>query len=434
MKTVKLLYGTEGITIDVPDSAVMLEGQDIPAIADPHAAVAEALANPIGSRPLADLLADRKPETVAITVSDITRPVPNRQFLPAVLDTLNACGIDDSHIVIIIGTGMHRPSTPEEREIILGADILDRIEVIDHRADAPDTLVAVSDDPPVSVCRRFAEADFRIVTGYIEAHFMAGFSGGRKGVCPALVDLATVQRFHGYRTLADPKADTGILADNPCHEIALAVARKVGVGFLLNVAITGDRRMAGIYCGDLEQAHQAGCAQVAEWTTATVDGPFDLVITNGGGFPLDQTFYQTVKGMCTALPALGPDSTLLQVSRCNEKLGSQTYTDLMLTWDNDWRGFLADIEAHADITRLDQWEFQMQCKVLARIGPENLWFVTDGVDPDVQRRICLTPILGPGDAPARAQRAVDDYLAAHPDARIAVIPEGPYTMLKRRTA
>ena len=433
MKTVPLLYGTDGITVSVPDSAAVLAGQHIPAIADSRVAVVEALDAPIGSASLKSLLAERQPKSVAITVSDITRPVPNRQFLPAMLDVLNAAGIDDSNIVIIIGTGMHRPSTPDERQIILGGEILGRIEVIDHRADAPETLVTVSDDPPVSVCRRFAEADFRIVTGYIEAHFMAGFSGGRKGVCPALVDLATVQRFHGYQTLASPRADTGVLADNPCHEIALRVARRVGVDFLFNVAITAEREMAGIYCGDLDAAHQAGCAQVAHWTTATIDGPFDLVITNGGGFPLDQTFYQTVKGMCTALPAVGPDTTLLQVSRCNEKLGSQSYTDLMLQWDGDWQGFLAHIQANADVTRLDQWEFQMQCKVLRRIGPENLWFVTDGIDPDVQRRICLTPILGNGDVRTRTQRAIDDYLAAHPNARVAVIPEGPYTMLKRTT-
>jgi len=431
MKDISMLYGTEGMTLRMPDSAAVLTGQHIPAIADPATAVREALAKPIGSAPLAELIADRRPATVAITVSDITRPVPNRQFLPAMLDVLNRTGIDDAQIVIIIGTGMHRPSTPDERQIILGPEILDRIEVIDHRADASETLVTVSDDPPVSVCSRFARADFRIVTGYIEAHFMAGFSGGRKGVCPALVDLATVQRFHGYRTLADPAADTGVLEDNPCHEIALDVARTVGVDFLFNVAITSDREMAGIYCGNLERAHLAGCQQVAEWTTAEIAGPFDLVVTNGGGFPLDQTFYQTVKGMCTALPALGPGSTLLQVSRCAEQLGSQSYTDLMLRWDGDWRGFLAEIEANVDVTRLDQWEFQMQCKVLQRIGPENLCFVSDGIDPDVQRRICLTPILGDGDARARAQRAIDEYLADHPDARVAAIPEGPYTMLKR---
>ena len=432
MKTVHLLYGKDGMDLDVPDSADVLVNQDVAAASDPDRAVAEALGNPIGSPPLAELVRAKKPRTVAITISDITRPVPNREFLPAMLKVLNGCGVADSQIVIIIGTGMHRPSTPAEREVLVGKDIEARIEVIDHRADDPATLVRVSDDPPVSVCRRFAEADLRIVTGYIEAHFMAGFSGGRKGVCPALVDLGTVQRFHGFETLRHPHADTGILEGNPCHEIALKVARTVGVDFLFNVAINRERRIAGIYCGDLVEAHLAGCKQVAEWTTAGIDGPYDLVITNGGGFPLDQTFYQTVKGMVTALPALGPHSTLLQVSRCNEKLGSPSYTDLMMQWADDWRGFLRHIEARKDRTELDQWELQMQAKVLEVIGPEKLWFVSDGIPARVQMHIAVNPILGEGSARQRAQGAVDQYVEEHPDARIAVIPEGPYTMLRPR--
>ena len=396
----------------------------------------EALARPINSPPLAELVAARGPATVAITISDITRPVPNKVFLPPMLQVLNAAGVGDSQIVIIIGTGMHRPSTPAERETLIGGDIASRVEVIDHVAADPATLVRISDaaagGPPVSVNRRFAEADLRIVTGYIEPHFMAGFSGGRKGVCPALVDLATVQRFHGYETLADDRADNGVLEGNPCHEIALAVARKVGVDFLFNVAISLDRQIAGVYCGELEAAHLAGCKDVARWTTAEIDAPFDLLVTNGGGFPLDQTFYQTVKGMCTALPALEPGSTLLQVSHCGERLGSQAYTELMLGYDNDWRRFLGDVERHKDRTLLDQWELQMQCRVLARIGRESLWLVSDGIEGDVQRRIAVSPILGEGDAQARAQRAIDEYLAARPDARVAVIPDGPYTMLRRR--
>jgi len=428
-----MLYGRDGMTLEVPAGAAILTGQHVPAVADPDSAVADALAAPIGSAPLAELIAAKKPKTVAITVSDITRPVPNKQFLPAMLATLNNCGISDEQVVIIIGTGMHRPSTDSELDFILGRDILDRVEVMDHTAEKPDTLTKVSDDPPVSVCTRFAEADFRIVTGYIEPHFMAGFSGGRKGLCPALVDLKTVQRFHGYDTLSDPCADNGILEGNPCHAIALTVAQKVGVDFLFNVAITRERAIAGIYCGDLVAAHLAGCEQVAEWTTAEIDGPFDLVVTNGGGYPLDQTFYQTVKGMCTALPALGPESTLLQVSDCAEKLGSGSYTDLMMTWDGNWRGFLKHIEARRDVTELDQWELQMQARVLERIGVEKLWFVTDGIDADTQRRMNLTPILGDGDARARTQRAIDDYVAAHPNARLAVIPEGPYTMLRATT-
>jgi nickel-dependent lactate racemase len=269
---------------------------------------------------------------------------------------------------------------------------------------------------------------------------MAGFSGGRKGVCPALVDLKTIQRFHGYQTLSDPRADNGVLEGNPCHEISLGVARRVGVDFLFNVAITADRRTAGIYCGDLEQAHQAGCRQVREWTTAkigglaprAVEGPFDLVVTNGGGYPLDLTFYQTVKGMCTALPALTPGSTLLQVSACGEGLGSKLFTELILGWDNGWRGFLAEIAAHKDRTLLDQWELQMQARVLERIGIDNLWFVSDGIDAETQRHIAVHPLLGEGDAAARAQRAIDEFVAARPQASIAVIPAGPYTMLARR--
>ena len=459
-RSVRLLYGKTGMELRVPSSAQVLEGPGAPALADPEGKVSAALDQPIGCPSLRELLAGKgpdrsrkgggagvpsgRPRTVAITISDITRPVPNKVFLPPLLSALNACGIADAQVVIIIGTGLHRASTPQERELLLGQAIGARVEVIDHTADDPGTLVKVSDDPPVSVNRRFAQADFRIVTGYIEPHFMAGFSGGRKGVCPALVDLATVQRFHGYRTLADPRADNGILDGNPCHEIALKVARAVGVDLLLNVAITRDgstelaevRRVAGVYCGELEQAHLAGCRDVAKWVSARLDGTYDLVVTNGGGYPLDATFYQTVKGMCTALPALGAQSTLLIVSECCEQLGSKTFTEMMLRYDNDWRRFLSDIAA-SDETKLDQWELQMQARVLQRVGMENLWLVSDGIPPEVQKHIAVTPILGEGaaqtgvrmDAAARAQRAIDRYLAARPNARVAVIPDGPYTML-----
>jgi nickel-dependent lactate racemase len=433
LRRVKLLYGREGADLDLPADAVVLAGQDPPPVANPREAVASSLADPIGSPPLLELVRRRRPRTVAITVSDVTRPVPNRRFLPALLEVLAEAGIGDRQISIIIGTGMHRPSTPLERELILGREILDRVEVIDHTADRPETLTRVADDPPVSVCRRFAEADFRIVTGYIEPHFMAGFSGGRKGLFPALVDLASIQRFHGFDTLADPRADNGILEGNPCHEIALEIALTVGVDFLFNVAITREREIAGIYCGDLVEAHRAGCREVAAWTTAELAGPFDLVVTCGGGYPLDQTFYQTVKGICTALPALGPDTTLLQLSHCGEGLGSRAYTELMLRWGSDWRGFLAHIEANRHETRLDQWELQVQCRVLARIGSERLWFASDGIPRELQKALAVTPLLGEGDAVRRAQRAIDAYLSSHPGARTAVIPEGPYTMLRARS-
>ncbi|NLF31770.1 MAG: nickel-dependent lactate racemase [Planctomycetes bacterium] len=431
-RTIRMTYGAEGMDLRLPADATVLTGQHPPAVPDVEHAIRAALAGPIGSPPLADLLAGRRPRTVAITISDITRPVPNAVFLPVLLDVINRAGIGDDRIVIIVGTGMHRPSTPDEHEMLVGRGVLERVEVIDHRADDPATLATVSEDPPVRVCRRFVQADFRIVTGFIEPHFMAGFSGGRKGVCPALVDLRTVQRFHGYPALAAPEAREGALAGNPCHAIALAVARAVGVDFLFNVAVTGGGAVAGIYCGDLEAAHAAGCRQVGRWTGAPVEGPFDLVVTTGGGAPLDATFYQTVKGMVTALPALGEHSTLLQVSRCDDGVGSAAYTDLMLRYAGDWRRFLADIAAEADRTALDQWEYQMQARVLARIGVERLWFASDGLDLATQRCLSVTPLAGDGPAAVRAQRAIDAFVAARPGARVAVIPEGPYTMLHPR--
>ena len=431
-KKVKLLYGGTGIEVAVPEAAAVLAGQDVEPVADVEAAVGEALAGPIGSPPLAELVKAKRPKTVAITISDITRPVPNRDFLPPMLKVLNDNGVADEQVVVIIGTGMHRASTAQERRILLGEQLLERVEVIDHNAHDASTLVKVCDDPPVSVCRRFAQADFRIVTGYIDPHLSAGLSGGRKGVCPALVDLATIQRFHGYRTLAHPRADYGILEGNPCHEIALKIARVVGVDFLFNVAINRDRRLAGIYCGDLEAAHEVGCREVAEWTTARIDAPFDLVVTNGGGFPLDATFYQTVKGMCAAVPAAHERSTILIVAHCGEQLGSEAYTKLMVSYANDWRRFLADISARPNEPRLDEWEYQMQCRVLQRVGVDGLWFISDGLSPQLQQVAAVRPILGEGDAQTRAQRAIDDYLAANPSARVAVIPDGPYTMIQRR--
>ena len=425
---VALRYGEKTIDLTVPAGTALLRGAEIPALPDPTAAVEQALAAPIGAPPLAQIVAERRPRTVAITISDITRPVPNKILLPPVLDLLNRHGVRDDQIVIIVATGMHRPSTPAERDIMLGDAILQRCQVVDHLPDEPTTLEQVADDPPVSVNSRFLHADLKIVTGLIEPHFMAGYSGGRKGICPGLVDLATVQRFHGHPVMAHPNTDNDILDGNPCHEESLRIARIVGCDLLLNVAITHDRAPAGIYCGHIEEAHLQGCQDVQQWTSLRVDKPFDLVVTNAGGYPLDATFYQTVKGMVAALPAIGAQSTLLIVATCSEGIGSPEFTATMRRWGNDWRGFLEHIAA-TDRVEKDQWQFQMMARVLAKIGSERLCFATDGLDAATLTQFGVTPLPGPGAAPDRCQRFINDYISNHPAARIAVIPEGPYTML-----
>ena len=440
---VLMRYGRHGLPLTVPASADILEpSAPPPALPDPHAAIAAALNSPIGSAPfdqlIRRLLADKPSPRVAITISDITRPVPNRLFLPPMLDRLNRCGIADDRIVIIIGTGLHRRSTADEHAELVGPQVLARgIEIIDHDAHDASTLVALPASAAagagvdqVRVCRRFAEADFRIVTGFIEPHFMAGFSGGRKGVCPALVDLATVQAFHGYRTLDDSRAEAGLLQGNPCHDISLAIARRVGVDFLLNVALSPDKQIAAVYAGDLEAAHAAGCRDVARWTQVRVQQPYDLVVTSGGGYPLDLTYYQTVKGMVAALPALGSVSTLLVVSQCAEGLGSPAFADLVLRYGTRWQEFLTHASHPCSTVEHDQWQFQMQTRVLKRIGVDRLWLTCDGLLPEHRCGLAVTA-TGPAASTAanQAQAAIDKFIRQNPQARIAIIPDGPYTML-----
>ncbi len=429
MQPISLRYGKSRITLQVPDRAHILTGPHIPALPDPHAAIRAALRQPIGCEPLRTIAQRKAPRSVAITLSDITRPVPNELLIEAILEELAAVGIAQDRVTLIVGTGMHRPSTDEERLIMLGTSLPKRLRIIDHKATDPATCTRVSDDPPVAVCTEFLKADLRIVTGLIEPHFMAGFSGGRKGVCPGLVDLDTVQRFHGYHTMSDPNSVEGRLEGNPCHAIAHKVAHIVGVDFLVNVAITHDRKPAGLYCGGLDEAFMHGCRDVAEWTSAIVEQPYDLVVTCAGGFPLDKNFYQTVKGLCTALPALHERSTLLMLSAC-EEVGEPDYVKLYDRFGPNWRAFLNHIET-SGVTEKDQWEYQMQARVLERIGVERLLLANDGLPPQVQQQIATTPAPGTGDAITRAQRFINEWTHVNPHGTIAVIPEGPYTMLVR---
>lgn len=430
MKRSYLLYGDEKVEIKVPDGADILETADAPALGNIEAEVQKSLADPIGTPPLKTLLEQKKPRTAAVTISDITRAVPNRAFLPAILASLENAGVPRKNIGIIVGTGMHRPSTREEHIRLVGRDIYDAYRVIDHDARNPEGLVRVSDNPPVSVNAGFAGADVKIVTGFIEPHFMAGFSGGRKGVCPALVDLETVQKFHGFETLSSSKAAAGILPDNPCHEIALDVARKVGVDFLFNVTLNKDFAVSGIFCGDLEDAHNEGCRFAAKHAGCSVDVPYNLVVTNGGGYPFDCNYYQTVKGMCMALPAVKPGGTILQISECREGTGSAAFTGMLRHYENNWKRFLHDIEENKEETKLDQWEFQMLCRVLEKIGIGNLHAILGGVPEKERQFLCCTPLKPADDISRQVESTLSEYSRTRPDGRIAIIPAGPYTIIQ----
>ena len=265
-------------------------------------------------------------------------------------------------------------------------------------------------------------AGFRILTGLVEPHFMAGFSGGRKSVFPGLADLAGLKHFHGHRFLEDPRSRNGNLAGNPLHEESLSVARAAGVDFSLNVVLDGRRRLVRAFAGGLVPAHEAACAFARSASCLPVVREAEAAVTSCGGYPLDATFYQCVKGLVSVLPAVKSGGTIIAVGGCETGIGSPEYAGLMTGYSGRWRDFLADIR-RPDFFIKDQWQFQMHCRALERVGEANLRFVTPGLPLETVERLSVsTEAVGPGGVRAAFQRLVD----AAAGKSLAVFPEGPY--------
>jgi nickel-dependent lactate racemase len=429
-----ILYGRGTLEVRLAGEAAILEPSGLPALADGEGAVAAALADPIDSAPLAALAAKLPADQEAvIVISDITRPVPNQVILPPILQTLRDAGVSKDRITILVATGMHRPSTDGERLELCGQAIVDEYRIVDHRSDDKSTLVQLpeptSSGTRVWVNRRYVEAGLKIATGFIEPHFMAGFSGGRKAICPGLVNLETIQKFHGPGFLENPAADTGVLDGNPCHIESRDVARMVGIDFLVNVTIDMDKNVTGVFAGDFESAHAAGVRGVEDSLTVPIEDEYDIVVTCGGGYPLDTTYYQSIKGMVLATPYVKTGGTMVLACSCTEGIGTDIYRDTMFAYHGKWEQFVDDICQRDEVVK-DQWEFEMQCKTLRKIGPQGCIYITEGVDEDSLRRCSVLPAKGCGELPA--QQMLDQTLAslavAHPDATWAVIPVGPYIL------
>lgn len=428
-----VLYDRGQIDLHLPDGTACLVPDDPPVQDDPQAAVRDALARPIGCEAMIELA--RRADhggTAIIVISDITRPVPNSLFVPIIIEQLEQAGFESSHIRILIATGMHRPSTADERDELLGPEIARRYTVIDHRADDPDEVVRLDSrtraGTAVCVNRHYQQASFSVVTGFIEPHFMAGFSGGRKGICPGLVDLATIEKFHGYAFLADPHARMGCLDGNPCHAEALDVARAAGCDFLVNVTTDRHKRVCGVFAGDLEQAHQAGVQQVRQHMTVRTDCLYDTVITCNGGYPLDVNYYQCGKGQVAASMFVKPGGRIICAAACSQGIGSDSYRDIMFRYQGRWREFLADI-ASSDTTELDQWGFQVQAQLFDRLaGKEGFIVVSDGLsDEDIIRSSAVpaSHLVG-SDTPARQLQMLVDMYAEQ--GSMAILPHGPYLL------
>ena len=414
---IRLEYDKSGAEVELPNhvQATVLESRFAHALADADAELDRAIRNPIGCRPLEELAYGRR--SAAISVCDITRPAPNRLVLPPVLAALERGGIPHSETRILIATGLHREATDAELEEIVGPDILSRYWVDSHRArnlDEHADLGVTSGGTHVYVDKRFVEADLHITLGFIEPHLMAGFSGGRKLVSIGLAGESTIKCLHSPPYMRDPNAVEGSFPDNPLHRELLEIASKAGHDFMVDVALTRQRSIAAVFAGDPVEAHETGVEFVRTSTLATIDGPADAVITTSGGYPLDLTFYQAVKGVTAAAHIVKNGGSILLVAACREGLGGEEFS-AMVRRSLSSNVLLDQLEAGQ--VGVDQW----QAEKLAMVARDkNLSFCLPGVDEQDWQHFWGPVFRTP-------QKALDELVSRlSANASVVVIPEGPY--------
>ena len=412
-------YGREWLEVELPRKnlvAVLEMPEGLAPLGRER--IERGLDEPIGSAGLEELCRGKR--EACVLVSDVTRPVPNREILPPLLSRLEGCGIPRDGISLLIATGLHRVNTPHELEEMLGGTIARGYRVVSHnsrdRGMAKD-LGTTKRGTPVVVNRIYAESELKVGTGLIEPHLMAGFSGGRKAICPGMCYPETVRVLHGPRLLESPLATCGLLAGNPLHEELTEVARTVGMDFLVNVVNDRQRRPVGVFAGDMEAAFLQGADFCRKAVEARVPEAVDVVVTSSAGYPLDTTYYQSIKGIVGALPILKPGGTIVMAAGCEEGLGSPEFTDLLLSMP-DLETFEKRLWSDGFFV-VDQWQLQELAK--ARKTAEVLVF-TDNLDADLRKRL-LVPCVG------SVEEGVEMALRrCGPDATLAAIPEGPYVL------
>ena len=423
MDTIALSYGRGHLDITLPPGArsTVIRKQQLPKLADGKAAVIEALHHPVASKPLADLAKNR--QSACILICDITRPVPNRLFLRPMIETMIASGIPQEKISVLVATGLHRPNLGDELAELVGDPwVLENVRVENHYARDEDAHIdfgfTKTRNTPVKLDRLFAEADLRIATGLVEPHFMAGWSGGRKVIAPGVAHHETIRTFHSARFMEDPLAVQCNLIGNPLHEEQLEIVRMLGEVYALNTVLDEDRDLVCVTFGEIIASHQAAMDFVSGATQIPLDRKFSTVITSSAGYPLDKTYYQTIKGMVTPLDILKPGGTLIIASECSEGFGSPEFREAqarLVELGPD--RFLATLTAKS-LAEIDEWQTEMQLKPM-RLGSVELY--TTGLSGDDRT---LTGVGMIDDI----ETAIARSISANGDADVAIIPEGPYVV------
>ncbi|HEY6428013.1 MAG TPA: nickel-dependent lactate racemase [Acidimicrobiales bacterium] len=417
---VQLAYGRHGVTVEVPDRAEVVLPIDAPALADEAGAVGAALRTPSSGPPLREVVravVGGGRGRVAVVFPDLTRPMPNRTVLPPLLAELERCGVPDDRITLLCATGTHRQATPDEMAELIGPELVARHTVVDHDAgcEHDHVLVGEVDGTPILLQREYVEADVRIVTGFVEPHFFAGFSGGPKAVCPGLAAMQTILEAHHPRRIADPRATFVTRAGNPVHDFVRAATALAEPHFSVDVAINRARRVTAVFAGPLTATHDAACAHVEAAAVRAVDEPFDLVVSTNGGHPLDRNLYQAVKGMAAAERILRDRGVVVMAAACEDGVPV----------GGAFARLLSEAETPDDLIgatggpELDRWQAQVLGRVVERA---EVHLYSEGLSEDAIRDAQLQPVHDLG-------RAVTAALARlGPTARVGVLPEGPLTV------
>jgi nickel-dependent lactate racemase len=423
---VELNYGKGMLPVELPDGldVQIIRKPSMPVLPDPKGSTLAALRNPVGARPLGELARGR--ENCCILICDITRPVPNGTILPVMIRELLDAGMKPADIVVVNATGLHRPNEGDELAELVGDSwVMQTVRVENHfaRNDADHIdLGFTKRGTPVKVDRRLVEADLRIATGLVEPHFMAGWSGGRKVIIPGVAHADTITRLHSAAFMEHPNAANCVLEGNPLHEEQIEIMGILGGAFAVNTVIDDHRRMSHVNFGEIVASHAEAVAFVRRYAAVPIQRRFSTVLTSAAGYPLDKTYYQTVKGMVAPVDILAPGGNLIVASACSEGMGSPEYIEaqrrLMAQGEG---GFLDGLKAKTR-AEIDEWQTEMQLKA-TRVGAVHLY--ADGLKGELRGLTGVTMIDD-------VRAAVAASVAKTGDRHVAVIPEGPYVVPQYR--
>ncbi|MDW8102088.1 MAG: nickel-dependent lactate racemase [Anaerolineae bacterium] len=416
---VRLAYGREGLWIELPDDlkVKIIEPRFLPGLPEEEKAIRKALREPIASPPLRELV--RSSDTVAIVFSDITRPMPNRKVLPIILEELSH--VPRQNILLINALGAHRPQTREELEEMLGPDIVSNYAILQHDCNDKSTLQYLGETSfghPAWVNKAYMEASVKILTGFIEPHFFAGFSGGPKAVLPGIAGLDTILLNHGAEMIDDPRATWGVTEGNPIWEEIREVAARTQPSFLVNVTLNREKQITGVFAGDVWKAHAEGVKFAASSAMVEVEEPFDIVITTNSGYPLDINLYQAVKGMSVAARIVKEGGSIIIAAECKDGIPDH----------GEYKNILKMASSPAELLRIirqpgflvqDQWEAQIQALIQLKADV----YVKSSYLTDRQIEEALLK-------PCRSiEETLEELLARYgPEARVCILPEGPQTI------